>query len=279
MRRVLPRLLLLLALSGLARAQSIMNDPGRMTIFTVPEPIEQDDIVFKLRKAYGGRVYTYVELSIENWKRDPLVFYRHEPVFVYPFASLQPYDGLNTQRPMVVPARDSKFVVLGVDGADGLNATGFEIDLNGLYAAPGPAKAIAAPALAINSEEATFGAGPFQCWRGRFKQYGTEVSVVYRCRYRGKGFGFVDTSRIRLVQEGHRPLRNREKRDTLNAARDYEVLRFKLSYRLPKSMQDLEAHPALVDWRDAFTERGLEPIVLPTVQLDINEEATQLANE
>lgn len=278
MRRWLPCLLLLMALTGLAQAQSVMLNPGQMTIFTVPPPIDSGDIVFKLRRAYGGRVYTYVELGIENWRRDPLVFYRHEPVFVYPYVSLQPYDGLNTQRPMVVPPRGSKFVVLGVDGADGLNATSFQIDLNGLYAATGPAKPIEVPDVAVNAEESTFRVGPLQCWRGRFKQYGRDVSVIYRCRYRGEGFGFVDSTRIRLRQEGHRALRNREERDTLAAARDYEVMRFKLSYRLPESREDLDAFPALIEWRDAFTERGLEPIALPTVTLDVDPAATQLAN-
>lgn len=270
--------LALLALTGIARAQSVMLDPGRLTIFTVPPPIEQDDVVFKVRKAYGGRVYTYVELGIENWRRDPLVFYRHEPVFVYPYTSLSPYDGLNEKRPMVVAPRDSKFIVLGVEGADGLNATSFEIDWNGLYAATGPAKPIDAPNMRVDAENSTFHAGPLHCWRGKFKQMGREVSVIFRCRYRGEGFGYVDSARVRLRQEGHRAMRNREKKDTLTVARNDEIMRFDMSFRLPESMQDMELYPATLEWNGAFAELGLEPIELPTVRLDVDAEATQEAN-
>lgn len=224
--------------------------------------LENETYKIHLVDVVGTKSYTKMKVRIQNKTKDFLIFKPTESVMVFPSGEATPPERALEIKPFDIVSRVVEVSVSGL-------VYEFRYLLKGLYRLPAGGNVISAPDFLLPAATNSFTSGPFEVMY--FPQSSSKktdlTDVGFQVTYKGSKVGISDhTKAICRLDNG-------QEFSVLNAGDKSGLLypgdtkKFRLKWRIPANIADMQFANMTIVWREAFRET--EEIQLPEASFDM----------
>ncbi|MDQ3049389.1 MAG: hypothetical protein M3Q95_00740 [Bacteroidota bacterium] len=259
-------------------AQRPPTDPKHENHYVVA-PVENDDLKITFKNAHSQQEFTLVEMTITNKTSDFLYCKGSEAKFIFDHGTYNPKGNLLSRVNFSIGPLETVSKTLKVSGDAKFHAEKLQLELNCFYKISSKGEVLKAPDFQLPAAKNSFSAGDCNCTLEKAKQTTQETAAKFKCTYSGKKVAFIDPSKLSVKLKDGQEFANNNRKDKGDILMPGDEISFTAIFIIPGQIADMQFTVLNISWNETFSESGMIPVKVGTVDFVLDSGVTLLKNK